>query len=437
MKRPIVIGLLVIALLCVLAGIGASLFFTFGLFRGGNPFQVRDILRSRNLISATDEETKSLNTNGPITLNVQSDAGVVSIIGIEGDEVTVRAVKTGFGHTQAEAERDLANIEYEIQQTGDVITLTYNMDTLGGDDAADTVDFILSVPFEATIDVEAGLGEVNVSNTNGDVSIANHFGQVTVQNIEGGLVVDTRSGQVEASSINAGEENIQLVSGFGKVSLERARGQDIRLESDSGALELDDVRGSGTVEMTTNFGDASFNSGSANVLTIETKSGKVTLNSLSLRGALTAKSDFGELSLEQVEAASYDLQTNSGSITVDGAVGDLKAHSGFGSVLVLNGDSVTLDLSTQSGSVDFEGSLGDGPHTIRSNFGEIILTIPADSALDVDLKTDFGSIKSDIPIAVTLSGEVEQNHQTGTINDGGSQLTVETGSGSISIQASQ
>ncbi|HJR79211.1 MAG TPA: DUF4097 family beta strand repeat-containing protein [Anaerolineales bacterium] len=437
MKRPIIITLLVFALLCVLAGIGASLFFTFGPFRGGDPFRVRDVLRSRNLISATTEETKTLNTDGPITLNVQNDAGVVSIVGSEGDEMTVNVVKTGFGRTQAEAERDLENIEYEIQQTGDAITLTYKLATFGMDDAGDTVDFIITVPFEAGIDVESGFGEVSVSNTNGEVSIANNFGEVTVQNIEGGLTVNTESGQVEASSINAGSENIELTSGFGTVSLEKASGQDIRLESDSGALEMDDVRASGTVEMTTDFGDTRFTTGSAHVLTIETKSGKVTLNTLNLRGALTAKSDFGEISLEQVNAVSYDLQTSSGSITVDGTVGNLKAHSGFGSVLVLNGDSVTLDLSTQSGSVDFEGSLGEGPHTIRSNFGEINLTIPADSALDVDLKTDFGSIKSDIPISVILTGEAEQNHQVGTMNDGGSQLTVETSSGSISIRASQ
>jgi len=55
----------------------------------------------------------------------------------------------------------------------------------------------------------------------------------------------------------------------------------------------------------------------------------------------------------------------------------------------------------------------------------------------VDLKTDFGSIQSDIPITVTLTGEIKGSYQTGTMNDGGGQLTVETGSGSISIKASK
>jgi DUF4097 and DUF4098 domain-containing protein YvlB len=122
-------------------------------------------------------------------------------------------------------------------------------------------------------------------------------------------------------------------------------------------------------------------------------------------------------------------------ITVDGANGKVKAHSGFGSVSVKNADSATLDLDTQSGSVDFEGSLGDGPHIVHSEFGNISIIIPTDSALNVDLTTDFGSIKSDIPITVVLSGDVEKSHQAGTMNDGGPQLTVETQSGNISIQA--
>lgn len=431
MKKTVVIILLVFALLFALAGIGATLFFTFGPFRGQN------ILLSRNLIYATAEETKTLNTDGPITLKVQDDAGDVTVISGRVDKVIVKAVKTGSGRTQADAENDLKNIQYQIKQDGNAITLTYKHEDLNIDNNVDTVDFTVTVPSEATLDVDAGFGDVNISDINGDVNIANDFGQVTVLNIEGGLAADSKSGQVDATSINAGEENIKLSSGFGTVSLERASGKDITLNSNSGVLKMDDVRASGNVEMSTDFGDISWNTGLANLLNVETKSGKVTLDKITLHDALTARSDFGEVSLEQVQATSYDLQTNSGSITVDGASGKVKAHSGFGSVTVKNADSVTLDLNTQSGPVDFEGSLGDGPHTVHSDFGEISLTIPADSALNVDLQTDFGTIKSDIPITVVLSGDIQKSHQTGTTNGGGDQLTVETKNGSISIQASK
>ena len=427
MKRIVVIILLIASLLLVLAGIGAVLFFTF---------DGRNVLLNQSLVYATEEESKTLKTNGPIHLNVVDDAGDVTVTGGEDDQVTVRIVKTGAALTQAGAERDLKNIKYDIRQTGKTIALTYDLGNFNGGDV-DTVDFIVSVPTETTVDVNAGLGEVSVSDTNGAVDIRNDFGAVTVQNIEGTLTVVTQSGQVRATSVSAGDEDIFLSSGFGNVSLEDASGRDIKLDSNSGRLEMNDVRASGRIEMVTAFGDADFTSGSADALFVETQSGKVTLSRLNLNGALDVKDDFGTIEVEQVNAESYDIETNSGSVTVDGVQGKVKAHSGFGSVTLKNAENVTIDLSTQGGSVDFEGSLGEGPHTVHSDFGEIILTLPADSALDVDLQTDFGTIRSDIPITVTLSGDTEKNRQTGTMNDGGAQLTVETGSGGISIQASR
>jgi hypothetical protein len=96
---------------------------------------------------------------------------------------------------------------------------------------------------------------------------------------------------------------------------------------------------------------------------------------------------------------------------------------------------VTLDLLTQSGSIDFAGSLSEGPHSLRSDFGGITLTLPADSAFNVDLSTDFGQISSDLPVTVT--GNIDEQHQTGTINGGGGTLKVETKSGNVDINASK
>jgi DUF4097 and DUF4098 domain-containing protein YvlB len=432
MKRPVVIILLVIAFLFVLVGIGTIILFATGEFSlARSPVSL-----DQGLIYATTEESQTLDVDGPVNLQVIDDAGDVTVTGGEGEQVTVRVVKTASAFTQARAELDLQDIEYDIRQDGNDITLTYEVADHNTRDL-DTVDFIIAVPTDATVDVDAGLGAVGVSEVDGDVTILNDFGEVTVENVAGGIDVDTHSGKVDASSINAGGKNIELSSGFGTVSLERASGNDVTLDSKSGVIEMTDVRASGTVTMSTDFGDARFHSGSANVLNVETNSGKVTLSALTVRGAVTAGSEFGEIDVEQVKAASYDLQTSSGSVTADGVLGQVKAHSGFGSVTVKNADSVTLDLSTQSGPVEFEGSLGEGPHSVRSEFGEIRLTIPADSALDVDLTTDFGSISSEIPIMVILSGDAQKGHQTGTINEGGDQLTVETGSGSISIEAGQ
>jgi DUF4097 and DUF4098 domain-containing protein YvlB len=433
MKRPIVIALLVTALAFVCLGIGAVIFFTANSgFPTNNPFDVRNI-------SSILEESKTLkvDTKKPLTLSVADDSGDVTITGADVETVQVKVVKTAYDSSQSRADEEVKDIKYTIEQTGSTITLKYELPkSMNFNNNVNTVDFIVTVPNETTVNVDTNMGEVSVASTKGNVDIKNDFGDVTLENIEGALSVQTNSGKVSATSIVAGDADIELHSDFGSVALQKAGGKDIALDSNSGTITLSEVRATGDITTNSDFGDTKFENGSADLLHVETNSGEVSLIKINITREIFVKDDFGNIELEQALASSYELNTNSGAITVDGAKGNVKAHSGFGSVTLKNAANVTVDLSTNSGSVDFEGSLGkEGPHTIHSDFGEIHLTIPADSALDVDLKTNFGTIRSDIPITVTLSGE--ENHQTGTMNDGGAQLTVETDSGGISIRASQ
>jgi DUF4097 and DUF4098 domain-containing protein YvlB len=122
---------------------------------------------------------------------------------------------------------------------------------------------------------------------------------------------------------------------------------------------------------------------------------------------------------------------------VDGAKNEIKAYTDFGNITIQNADSVTLDLKTNSGTIEFSGSLGEGPHLVNSDFGEISFALPADSKLNVDLKTDFGKISSDLPITVTLteSSNSDKDQIAGSINGGGGTLTAATNSGNIKITA--
>jgi len=430
MKRPIVIALLVAALTLVCVGIGAVIFFANGL-QTNNPFDRRNI-------SSMVEESKTLKVDAskPLTLNVVDNAGDVTITGGDVKVVTVKAVKTAYDSSQARADAEVKAIKYTIEQTGSTITLKYELPkSVNFRNNVNTVDFVITVPNEVMVDIKNSMGKISVASTKGSVTVKNDFGDVTVENLEGALLVKTNSGKVTATSIVAGSENIDLNSDFGSVTLKKAGGKDITLDSNSGAITLSEVRATGELNTNTDFGNSTFENGSADSLHTETNSGKVSLSKLKISKQIFVKDDFGDIDLEQAFAASYDLHTNSGAITVDGVKADLKAHTDFGSIKITNAESVTLDLKTNSGSVEFTGSLGKGPHTVESDFGEIDLTLPADSKLDADLKTDFGSIKSDLPITVTLNGSSNSSSDqiVGSINGGGEQLTVHTKSGGINI----
>lgn len=428
MKRPLVIGLLVLALLFVLAGIGAVAFFAV---RGAD-FAFFEV----PLVSATAEESKTLkiDVEKPVTLKVDDDAGDVSIVGGDVKAVEVQIVKTAYAVNQSRAEETLQDIQYEIKQNGNTLTLIYK---LSGRQTREvnTVDFIVTVPTETVVEIKNGFGVVDVADINGKVKIDGDFGDVTVKNIEGALTLENSSGEIQVSNVDAGAEDVKLTADFGKITLEKVNGKDITINSNSGTINLNNVRASGDLFAKSDFGDTTFENGSAASVTLESASGKVSVTKVNIRGALTITNDFGDIELNQAMAESYNLDSNSGAINVDGAKNNIKAHADFGSIAIENAQNATLDLKSNSGGIEFSGSLGEGPHTVQSDFGGITLAIPADSKLHVNLSTDFGSISSDIPITVTLDGDTEKKQQEGTMNGGGGLLTVKTNNGPISITA--
>ncbi len=388
MKRPIIITLLVLALLFVLAGIGAVIYFANG-FATNNPFDRRNV-------ASTVEESKTIKVDAKkeITLQVSDAAGDVTVIGGDVEAVEVKAVKTAYDSTQARADEEVKTIKYSIEQSGNVITLTYELpQSMNFNNTINTVDFIVTVPANTSVEVETN-GDIDIAKVKGNVDIKSDFGKTTVNGVQGALTVESQSGSIEAAQVNSGSEDIVLKTDFGEVTIEKASGRSLNINTQSGSIKLQDVR---------------------------------------LTADLVASTDFGDISLEKVNAKSYDLDSQSGSITVNGAKGKLKAYTDFGGIDITNAVSVTLDVHTQSGTIDFAGSLGEGPHSLQSDFGGITLTIPADSAFNVELSTEFGQISSDIPVTVT--GNIDEQNQVGSINGGGSLLKVSTKNGPIAIKA--
>ena len=250
MKRPLVIGLLVVALVLVLAGIMAVVFFA----TRGSSFAFE-----ANLVSATAEESKTLKVDSkkPVILNVEDDAGEVSVVGGDVDAVEVKIVKTGNAPTQSRAEEDLKNIQYEIKQNGNEITLFYKLDGIQSTHI-DTVDFIVTVPTTTTVEVDNSFGIVDVRGVKGNVDINGDFGDISAENIEGALVIESSSGTVNVKSVNADDSDVKVDADFGDITLEKVSGKDVTVTSNSGNITFTDVRAAGVVFIQSDFGNVEF-----------------------------------------------------------------------------------------------------------------------------------------------------------------------------------
>ncbi len=430
MKRPVVIGLLVAALVLVCVGIGSVIYFANG-FNVNNPFDTLQIPSSLE-----ENETLEIDTEQPVNLTIDSDSGYVTVTGGDVDEVQVRVVKTAYDSTQERADEEVKTIQYTVEQNGNSIVLKYEIPrSVNIRNKVNTVDFIVIVPNNTSVDIETSFGDVDVTGLNGSVVINDDFGDVNVTNVDGAVEAHSNSGKIQLSSVNAGSDDINISTDFGTLILEKVSGKDITLQSNSGKLTLNDVRATGDIFGKSDFGNVEFENGSASNLELETNSGKISVIKVNVRNEIIVDDDFGNIELTQASANSYDLHTNSGSITIDGAKGNVKAYTDFGDIEIKNAVNVTLDIKTNSGTITFSGSLGDGPHNVKSDFGSIELTLPSDIKLNVNLSTDFGKITSDIPITVTLNGDSNSNggEVVGELNGGGEELTVHTNSGSINI----
>jgi DUF4097 and DUF4098 domain-containing protein YvlB len=413
MKRKwLIVGLLGLAELALCAGILAVTWSGFAWARDtGVRFSVFDV----ETVSAEADEEQRFAVSGAATLDLTNISGSVQVIGGAGSEIVVSAHKTAWGSDQAEAEAALGDVRISMTQAGNAVTVKVQEPSklvVLGSTRGSTVDFVVQVPAQTDVTAATGFGDVELSDVAGTVDLRSGAGTVTASSVEG---------------------DVQLGSDFGDVTLERATAGTVTASTSSGAVELRQVQAGGAVSLASDFGSLEFTGGTAAELTAETSSGVVKLSDLALTGRVLAHTDFGEIVVTRVTApGGYDLGSSSGNVTVDGAAGSLHAETAYGDVSVSNAAEVTLELHTNSGAVTFAGTLGAGPHSLTSDFGNVYLRLPADTAATVELTTDFGRIRSDFPI--TLSGDLDDEHWQGTLNGGGPSLTVKTSSGNISLE---
>jgi DUF4097 and DUF4098 domain-containing protein YvlB len=323
----------------------------------------------------------------------------------------------------------------EVKQEGNQIIVKFlppSKVMVAGSVRADTVDFSIQVPENTSVQTSLGFGDITLTGMTGEANLDTQFGNVTASGLEGGLQAKTNSGDVRAQRIQAGQQDIKLVSQFGDLNLEQANANNVDVQTNSGKVMLNNVEATGYAKLGSKFGDIQFTTGRAASLGTDTDSGVITLKEIVLEGALTAHSQFGDIDVEQVTATSYTLTGNNGDLSLNGAQGAVQAHTEFGKITVREAKNVTLDLQSNSGSIEFSGSLGDGPHIVKTEFGDVRMALPKDSALNFDIKTEFGKLKSDFQ--VTISGEINEKHWVGTLNNGGASLQIQVNSGNITLE---
>jgi DUF4097 and DUF4098 domain-containing protein YvlB len=151
---------------------------------------------------------------------------------------------------------------------------------------------------------------------------------------------------------------------------------------------------------------------------IELRSGDGSIRGRALSGELRVQTGDGSIRLEDIEG-SMDVSTGDGSIVAQGTMSTVRARSGDGSV------NIQLD----SGSVakeDWNISTGDG---------SVTLDLPEAFDAEIDAHTGDGAVSVR---GAALSNTIERSKRSmrGTLGNGGHNVRVRTGDGSIVLRRS-
>ena len=392
-------------------------------------------LSNPDLFSAESEEEWQFEAGEVTEISLNSSGGDVVVETSQDNTILVTAHKTAWHSSKTKAQSELEDLSVTVTQVGNKIVIKYRRDPtmfFVGPQQTDTVDFIISVPEGFTINAETDFGDINLSGKLSDTIVSTDFGNMDLAGIQGNLEAKSNSGDISATGISGEDIRIDLTSDFGEISLSKSQGSSVVIHSNSGSVILNDVNASERIMLSSDFGKLEFAKGSTDILSMIANSGKILVSNVVAETSLTVHTDFGDIVLEKTTSKLYDVDTNSGKINLGLVGGNIKASSDFGDINITSTQPATFDLFTNSGSVVYTGPLGLGPHSLVTDFGDISLNLPSDTAITFDLETDFGKLKTEFPI--TLEGDVKQDHWRGTLNDGGAELTATTNSGDISFE---
>lgn len=141
----------------------------------------------------------------------------------------------------------------------------------------------------------------------------------------------------------------------------------------------------------------------------------------------------GDLKLQGI-TGDADLETVSGDITLEQIRGSIDVETVSGDLKMREvSEAKVVKGKVLSGSIVYQGNINpDGRYNLKSHSGDIKMTLPSDSAFDLEAKTFSGEIESEFDI--TISGKISKKQVQGAVKGGGAPVTLKTFSGNIYLR---
>lgn len=291
------------------------------------------------------------------------------------------------------------------------------------------LDGIVPSSFNGKIRAVMSSGDMAVHSFSVEnMTLDSSSGKITAEDIRGELIsMEVSSGDIEAERLTVIDE-LKIRSSSGDLSLDDLSGENIIVKASSGEMTLGTVLAAGLLDVHSSSGSIRADQLTGGELLLKATSGKITVETVeAVRGRISASS--GDIVLHSAVAGDLELVLSSGDLEM----GTLKSDT---TSIKTSGDST---IENAAGAITYRGSSGkislkmaqlDAPVDIDLSSGDINLTLPRNSAFDLQMDTSSGSKNSDFDILGIIS---DDDTVKGTVNGGGVSVKLETSSGDIEL----
>ena len=143
------------------------------------------------------------------------------------------------------------------------------------------------------------------------------------------------------------------------------------------------------------------------------------------------------------------IVTDNGRVDVHGVTTTLAVTTGNGAVSVIDSEGVfdlvsgngaisveqakgSFNLVSGNGTIDFKGELPPGSESsMASGNGSITVELTGAANVTLDLDTDDGRVRSELPTTIDFESDEELR---GVVGDGSARLEADTGNGDITVR---
>jgi lia operon protein LiaG len=208
-------------------------------------------------------------------------------------------------------------------------------------------DLKVRMPAGHRVSLYLAVGEVSITNVNGELMVDGHSAPVTASGTKGTLILDVGSGPVR---VTRAEGEVNVDTGSGSVQVTDFSGGELHIDTGSGGVTGSQLKAD-AIHIDTGSGDIELTAAVAPTLVLETGSGSVGAD---LRGPLTelsVETGSGDISVRAPAslAAQVEIETASGEIETDFQL-QVTRHSR---------DHVVGQIGNGSGRVEIETGSGD------------------------------------------------------------------------------